>query len=60
MLFMCKPSIVLYSEDAGVKRVEVDLSGLSCRSFCIVQLCISWRYGCMLYVVLCCVYVCVR
>lgn len=39
-------SVVLYSAGSGVKRVDVDLSGLSCRSFCLTHE-LSWlRYGC--------------
>ena len=35
MLLIWSRSCVLYSDESGVKRVEVDLSGLSWRSFCI-------------------------
>ena len=48
MLLIWSQSYVLYSDESSVKRVEVDLSGLSWRSFCVVQSCICWRYGCML------------
>ena len=48
MLLIWSRSCVLYSDESGVKRVEVDLSRLSWRSFCVVQSYICWRYGCML------------
>ena len=41
MLLIWSRRCVLYSDESGVKRVEVDLSGLSWRSFCVVQSYIS-------------------
>lgn len=43
LLFMVRLSSVLCSCVSGVKRVAVDLSELSCRSFCFVQVYISFR-----------------
>ena len=38
-------SSMLYSAGSGVKSVDVDLSGLSIRSFSLVQLKMESRYG---------------
>ena len=42
-LLMVRLSCVLYSAGSGVKRVAVLFVALSW--FCVVQVCIVWRYG---------------
>jgi len=44
-LLMVRLSCVLYSAGSGVKRVAVLFVALSCSWFCVVQVCIVWRYG---------------
>ena len=49
VLFMVRLSVVLYSAGYSVKSVKVDLSGLSWRSFCLVHVNMSFRYGWILF-----------
>ena len=43
--------LLFYSAGSGVNRVQVILSGVSARLFCIVQTKTLYRYGCMYFLV---------
>ena len=46
VLLILRFSVVLYSAGSGMKKVAVDLSGFRIRSFSLVYVNISSRYGC--------------
>ena len=45
VLLVLRLSCVLYSAGSGVKRVAVLFVALSCSWFCMVQVCMVWRFG---------------
>ena len=49
VLFILRSRLLLYSTGSGVNRVQVVLSGLSVRLFCVVQAKTLCRDGCMYF-----------
>ena len=58
VLFSFRSRLLLYYAGSGVNRVQVVLSGLSVKLFCLVQATTLCRYGCM-YLLAALVLVCV-